>query len=155
MRDWSQMDRRWLVLPVLISVGVAVHGAAPAALARKPSVQALEAAFAQESYPPRTTALLRLFSRTHLVTLQIFRSGPEQGRTRSRDVMRGVAVGRRTWVGTRPADSSFSVRLGKWPSGLHFAPLTAPDGAVAFAPFVLRPQRLGEHRIAVVLPTRT
>ena len=149
------MDRRWLVLPALISVAVAAHGAAPAARARTSSVQALEAAFAQESYPPRATALLRLFSRTHLVTLQIFRSGPEQGRTRSRDVMRGVAVGRRTWVGTRPAGSTFPVRLGRWPSGLYFARLAGPDGVVAFAPFVLRPRRLGEHRIAVVLPTRT
>jgi N,N-dimethylformamidase beta subunit-like, C-terminal len=89
------------------------------------------------------------------VTLQILRSGPEQGRTRSRDVMRGVAVDRRRWVGTRPAGSRFDVRIGNWPSGLYFARLTAPHDIVAFAPLVLRPRRLGEHRVAVVLPTQT
>ena len=45
--------------------------------------------------------------------------------------------------------------IGEWPSGLYFARLTAPGGLVAYAPFVLRPRRIGEHRIAVVLPTQT
>ena len=58
-------------------------------------------------------------------------------------------------VGTRPAGSIFSVPIGNWPSGLYFARLTAAHGDVAFAPFVLCPQHLGEHRVAVVLPTQT
>jgi len=131
-----------------------VDGAAVVAHAG-PSVGPLEAAFARESYLPRSTATLRLYSGTRLATLQIFRSGTEQGRTRARDVMRGVAIGRRTWVGTQLAGSGFSVPLGAWPSGLYFARLTAPDGGLAFAPFVLRPSRLGEHRVAVVMPTQT
>jgi hypothetical protein len=57
-------------------------------------------------------------------------------------------------VGTRPAGSGFAIKLGDWPTGLYFARLTAGH-AVAFAPFVLRPRRLGEHRVAVVLPTQT
>jgi hypothetical protein len=96
-----------------------------------------------------------LFSGTRLVTLQLFHAGTEQGPTRARDLMRGVAVDRRRWVGTRPAGSGFLVRIGDWPSGLYFARLTGPNGAIAFAPFVLRPQRLGEHRVAVVMPTQT
>src|SRR5207247_1326335 len=58
MRHWPQMDRRWLVLAALITVAVVAHGAAPTARART-SAQALEAAFAQESYRPRATGLLR------------------------------------------------------------------------------------------------
>jgi hypothetical protein len=45
--------------------------------------------------------------------------------------------------------------IGDWPSGLYYARLRAADGRVGFAPFVLRPRRLGEHRVAVVLPTLT
>lgn len=135
-----------------MTVALAAHGAAPAAAARS---LPLEAAFPQQSYAPGATARLDLVNGTHLVALQIFRSGPERIGTRARDVMRGIAVDRRRWVGTRPAGSSFALRLGDWPSGLYFARLSDPDGAVAFAPFVLRPRRLGVHRIAVVLPTQT
>ena len=142
------------MLLVLVIVAVAAPGAAPVVQARA-SVHVLEAAFASESYAPRSTALLRLTSGTRLVTLQLFHSGPEQGRTHARDVMRGMAVGRRWWVGTRPAGSVFPVPVGDWPSGLYFAQLTAADGVVAFAPFVLRPRRLGQHHVAVVLPTQT
>lgn len=154
---WCKVwTRRWPrgVLPILILVLVTVDGAAPDARAG-PSTRPLEAAFAGESYPPRSTATLRLFSGTRLATLQIFRAGTEQGRTHARDVMRGVAISPRTWVGTRPAGSSLSVPLGAWPSGLYFARLSARGGGLAFAPFVLRPSRLGERRVAVVLPTQT
>jgi hypothetical protein len=47
------------------------------------------------------------------------------------------------------------VTIGSWPSGVYFAKLTAADGRVGFAPFILRPSRLGEHRVAVVMPTMT
>jgi hypothetical protein len=47
------------------------------------------------------------------------------------------------------------VHVGDWPSGLYFAKLEAPDGRVGFAPFVVHPRALGEHRILVVLPTYT
>ena len=47
------------------------------------------------------------------------------------------------------------VQVGAWPSGLYFARLRAADGRVGFAPFVVRPRRLGVQRIAVVLPTLT
>ena len=47
------------------------------------------------------------------------------------------------------------MRIGDWSSGLYFARLTSADGRVGFAPFVVRPRRLGEHRVAVVLPTLT
>ena len=149
---WGRQLRR--VVPVMLMVMVTADGATPLAQAAV-SGGVLEAAFARESYPPQSTAVLRLYSGTRLVTLQIFRAGTERGRTHARDLMRGVAIDRRRWVGTRPAGSRFLVQIGNWPSGLYFARLTTPDGGVAFAPFVLRPRRLGQHRVAVVLPTQT
>ena len=58
-------------------------------------------------------------------------------------------------IGTATAGRSVPVTIGDWPSGLYFARLTASDGRVGFAPFVLRPTTLGEHRVAVVMPTMT
>jgi hypothetical protein len=79
----------------------------------------------------------------------------EPGKLTARDVMRGVSVGREQVV--RPARSGrvVLVSLGRWPSGLYFATLTAPGGRLGYAPFVLAPARLGEHPLAVVLPTET
>jgi hypothetical protein len=45
--------------------------------------------------------------------------------------------------------------VGRWASGLYFARLTSRDGLVGHAPLVVRSRRLGEHRVAVVLPTQT
>jgi hypothetical protein len=47
------------------------------------------------------------------------------------------------------------VRAGSWPSGLYFVRVTAGDGRVGYAPLVVRPRRLGQRRIAVVLATNT
>jgi hypothetical protein len=43
------------------------------------------------------------------------------------------------------------VHLGPWPSGLYFVRLESADRLSGFAPFVIRPRRLGEHRVAVVM----
>ena len=53
----------------------------------------------------------------------------------------------------RPA--TFSVPVGAWPSGVYFAKLTADDGRIGFAPFVVRPAQLGSTRVAVIIPTNT
>ena len=42
-----------------------------------------------------------------------------------------------------------------WASGLYFLRVTTSDGRVGYAPMVLRPRRLGEHRAAVVMPTNS
>jgi hypothetical protein len=47
------------------------------------------------------------------------------------------------------------VRAGDWPSGLYFVRATAADGRVGYAPFIVRPRRLGTERVAVVLATNT
>jgi hypothetical protein len=128
-----------------------LEGRAPHAQELQPSV---EAAFQAESYAPRTVAKLAFFNRSAGVGLQVFRVGAERARTRKNE-MRGVPVTSRTVIGSPTARSVVEVRIGDWPSGLYFARLDATDGRLGFAPFVVRPRRLGEHRVAVVMPTFT
>jgi hypothetical protein len=45
------------------------------------------------------------------------------------------------------------VPIPKAPSGLYFAKLTGAGHRIGYAPFILRPRRLGRNRVAVVLPT--
>jgi hypothetical protein len=125
---------------------------AAAALAAPSQPRPIAAAFTARSYRPGDTARLSLWTGPLEATLQLFRAGPEGVRTRANDMMNGVAVSRPVRVRlARPLD----VLIGTWPSGLYFARLNAPGGRVGYAPFVLRPGRLGASRIAVVLPTNT
>src|SRR5206468_3858876 len=60
------------------------------------------------------------------------------------------------WSAHRDAPAPIRVvRPGDWPSGLYFLRVTADDGRVGYAPVVVRPRTLGQHRVAVVLATRT
>ena len=129
-----------------------LDGRVPTQVENAPSV---EAAFGNESYAPGSEARLVVFSPTGGLVLQLFHVGPEAVHTRGNNEMQGVPVTRRTWIGRSRAGRSLRIRIGDWPSGLYFARLTDADGLVGFAPFVLRPRRLGEHRVAVVLPTMT
>ena len=115
----------------------------------------IEAAFVRESYRPGETAELRLFGDVRRLTIRVFHSGPEGIRTLHNDVMHGVPVGPQRFVATARRGSAVRVRVGDWPSGLYFARLTAQRGRMGFAPFVVAPRRLGEHRVAVVMPTNT
>ncbi len=111
----------------------------------------LEAAFSRESYAPGERAVLRLWGAPTRITVQVFRTGPERTRTRGNHEMNGIAVTAQTVThGSR----ALTFRTGDWPTGMYFARVSAAD-SLAFAPFVVRPRRVGEHRVAVVLPTLT
>lgn len=144
---------------VMVTVALAVSAAtasAPATVTplRRDVAPAVEAAFLQESYAPGDTAKLVIFNRARELRLQIFRSGPERVPTRSDGTMNGVPLTRERAIGA--SDRGFvEVRVGRWLSGLYFARLRAKGDRVGFAPFVVRPRRLGRHRVAVVLPTLT
>ena len=125
-----------------------------AASARQQEPDAIEAAFPLESYRPGATANLRVYTPSRGVTIRIFRVGPERQLTIGNKEMEGVPMNAPRRFAVLHNGSTIAVELGKWPSGLYFARLTAP-GRVGFAPFIVRPSRLGEHRVAVVLPTRT
>jgi hypothetical protein len=128
------------------------EGRAPTRLELAPSV---EAAFTKESYPARTSARLVVHNQARGLRMQIFRVGREHVRTRGRNEMRGVPVTEAKRIGSSRGRRVVTVSVGDWPNGLYFARLEARDRRVGFAPFFVRPSRLGEHRVAVVLPTLT
>jgi hypothetical protein len=122
-------------------------------------VLGVDAAFSRESYAPGEQAELRVETDAPSLELQLFRSGPEDAPVYSDITMSGVPVTEAAaidWTGKRGSAATIPVGIGDWASGVYFARLTAPDGRVGFAPFVLRPSELGEaERVAVVLPTNT
>lgn len=121
-------------------------------------VQSVDATFAHASYAAGDTAVLQVSSDAPSLQVQLFRSGPELGDTPADNILRGIAVGGATthdWRTSRNAPGSVTLRLGDLPSGVYFAQLTASDGRIGYAPFVVRPSRLGGHRVAVVMPTNT
>jgi hypothetical protein len=122
--------------------------------ARK-AIPSIEAAFRQESYAPGSTASLLVHNRASRLTLQVFHVGPERTSTIGDTTMNGVPVTRKRVVGQSAGRRLLQVRVAGWPSGLYFARLVADDGRVGFAPFVVRPPSVGQHRVAVVLPTLT
>jgi len=121
----------------------------------KTATQSIEAAFRRESYAPGSTASLVVYTRARQLTLQVFRVGPERTSTIGNITTNGVPVSTKRAVGSSTGHRVARVWVGEWPSGLYFARLVAVDGRVGFAPFVVRPERMGQQRIAVVLPTLT
>jgi N,N-dimethylformamidase beta subunit-like protein len=114
----------------------------------------LTAYFERESYAPGASALLVVTDTARGITLRMFRAGGENRPTLPRDVMLGTPVDRPVAIGSVHGRRVVSVRIGDWPSGVYFARLVSGK-RVGYATFVLRPARLGEHRIAVVIPTQT
>ena len=125
-----------------------------AAASPSPSSQqtVVEAAFTQDSYVPGSVALLRVWGAERITAVKVFHSGPERTRTMRNDLMNGAPV-------TAPVgaerNGKIHIGIGRWPSGLYFARVTAAAGRIAFAPFVVRPPRLGLVRVAIVMPTFT
>ena len=115
---------------------------------------AIEAAFPREGYRPETTATLRLWTSARDVSLQIFRVGPERTPTIGNDQMQGVPMAAPRRLRAVRSGSRVQVRIGDWPTGLYFVKLTTDENR-GYATFFVRPRRLGENRVAVVLPTRT
>ena len=114
----------------------------------------IEAAFVHESYHSGSVARLVIFSRSARdVSLQLFHAGTEDTAIVPRDEMYGAAASRRRHLGKVRGGQSVFVPIPDSPSGLYFARLKGAGHRIGYAPFVLRPRRLGESRVAVVLPT--
>ncbi len=121
-------------------------------------VLGVEAAFGRDSYRPGELAHMRVSADAESLTMQVFRAGPERVTTRGNEEMQGVAVTeprRYDWTPRRNATQTIGVEVGSWATGVYFAKLITGDGRAGFAPFIVRPARLGAHRVAVVLPTNT
>jgi hypothetical protein len=119
---------------------------------KKPKVTAY---FRRESYGPGDAARLVVTDHAARVDVQIMRAGGEDEPTVPNDVMLGTPVTGTVAGGAVSGHRVFTIRIGSWPSGVYFAQLTGAGGRVGYAPFVLRPARLGTHRVAVVMPTET
>lgn len=155
-----------LVLLAALCAGSACPGAragpesareGPLPASRWPTVQA---AFDSESYRPNTAATLRFFDSARGVSVRVYEVAAGADNVGDRplvrsDAMRGMPVGVVQHIASVHPASRIRIRIGNWPSGLYFAMVRAPAGRVGYAPFVLAPARLGEHRIAVVMPTQT
>jgi hypothetical protein len=112
--------------------------------------------FPRESYRIGDVAHLEVDDTASDLRVQVFRAATSMKRIAANDVMTGSPAGPRLEVGAVSRRLSVAIRLGAdWPSGVYYAQLTAPGDRVGYAPFVLRPRRLGAHRVAAVIPTQT
>jgi hypothetical protein len=114
----------------------------------------LTAYVTRESYRPGDSAQLIISDTAPAVTIQVYRAGTEDIATVPNDVMLGSPVSSAERIGAVHGRRSVDVEIGSWPSGVYFVRLSSGD-RIGYAPFVLAPRRLGEHRIAVVMPTET
>ena len=121
-------------------------------------VQGVDAATGRAGYAQGEEAHIAVATDAPSLRLDILHMDASSSLTVRNDSVVGTRVGQsrvvdRSGQSNRPHNVSF--RVGEWPSGVYFARLTAPDGRTGFAPFVVRPRRLGGARVAVVLPTNT
>jgi hypothetical protein len=118
----------------------------------------VDAGFSQESYVATSTARLAIETDAAGLTLQTFRAGPEDIGTFSDSIMNGVPVSNAVTIpwSARHRRATLNYAVGPWPTGVYFVKLTANDGRIGYAPFVVRPTVFGEaSRVAVVIPTNT
>jgi hypothetical protein len=125
-------------------------------------VLGIDAGFTRPSYRPGARATLAVSTDARLFTLRFFRAGPESGPSLysdyRNDELHGVPAGREVtldWTHHRSRRGVLELRVPSGPSGLYFARLESRDGREGYAPFVLRPTTLGQHRAAVIFPTNT
>ena len=118
----------------------------------------VDAGFTAESYVASSAARLAIETDATSLTLQTFRAGGEDTRTHSDTLMNGIPVDQPVTIEwkARHRRATLNRALGPWPTGVYFVKLTANDGRIGYAPFVIRPTTLGERsRVAVVMPTNT
>jgi hypothetical protein len=121
-------------------------------------IQGVDVALPRASYAPGEPADLLISTDAGGLRVQVFHYGGS-ARPAERDLRtNGIAVTppvRVEWPHRNAPGRLRLLRAGAWASGLYFARLQADDGRTGYAPFILRPRRLGEQRVAVVLATNT
>lgn len=123
-------------------------GNASSGLPTRPPNDAVQAAFTKRSYAPGASATLRLRGSARNLTVRIYRAG-----SGGDGPLQGAAVSASRTI-LRPAGST-PIVIGDWPSGFYYARVDTAGRGTWYAPFVLRPARLGTQRVAIVLPTNT
>ena len=122
-------------------------------------VQGIQAGFLARSYRVGGAATVGVATDSRRVRLQLF-SLANLPRPTVRDLRTGgVAVGpavRFDWQRRGSATRYVQINhAGVAASGLYFLRVTTGDGRVGYAPLILRPRKLGEHKVAVVFSTNT
>lgn len=122
-------------------------------------VQGVDAGFFEPSFKPGDDAAVQVATDAKTLTFQVFAYGGGRFPT-VRDLRTSgqamTPAARVDWSSYRDAPATIHlVRPGEWPSGLYFLRISAGDGRVGYAPFILRPRALGTQRVAVVLATYT
>jgi hypothetical protein len=116
----------------------------------------IEASLPQRSYPQGGPATVSISTDSPSIRLQVFAYAGSGARDPNTNAVAITPTVRLDWRKNRNAPHLVQVGgSANWVSGLYFLRATTKDGHVAYAPLILRPRRLGEHRIAVVLPTNT
>jgi hypothetical protein len=120
-------------------------------------VMGVDAGFVQPNYGADQRATINIETDASSLELQFFRVGPETDTGHSEMKMYGVPVSDPISIGWRWKSKLHKIwlRIGPWKTGVYFVRLTADDGRVGYAPFVIRPTPIGQARIAVVLPAYT
>jgi len=127
---------------------------------RAPVVRVLgiEATCLKRSYAPGEVITLSVLADTPQLELQTLHCGAEAEYTERSDEMTGEPAGpllTLPWAANSSAPRELRLMAGDWPTGVYTVRFTSPDGRAGFAPFVLRPSRLGTSRQAVVVATNT
>jgi hypothetical protein len=141
-----------------------VYGFEPPGSHARPSgavvrVQGVQVGFLRRSYPAGGQATAVISTDARSVRLQLFSLAGDLHPTISDLRTGGTPIApavRLDWRLHRSTPHPVQIgRLGGFPSGLYFLRVTADDGRIGYAPLILRPRRLGEHKVAVVLATNT
>jgi hypothetical protein len=122
-------------------------------------VQAVDAAAGRAAYHPGDIARLAVSTDARGLKVDVLQITGAAPTTRRNDKVQGTPMGPAfhvRWPGRGDRPHALAVPLGAWPSGVYFVRLRADDGRIGYAPFVLRPHRLGATtRVAIVMPTYT
>jgi hypothetical protein len=162
----STPDRTYLVRLVVTGPkgGRRVYGYEPPRRNRLTSglvvrVQGIRAGFPARSYPVGGAATVAISTDAKRVRLQLF-SFANLPKPTVHDLRTGgVAVApavQLAWPTRGSAVHHVQISAaGVAQSGLYFLRVNSADGRVGYAPLILRPRTLGEHKVAVVLSTNT
>jgi hypothetical protein len=121
-------------------------------------VQGVDAAIGRAAYRPGDSVRLAVSTDARRLRVDVLEITGAAPTTRRNDKVQGTPVGPSfdiVWPGRGDRPHALEVPLGAWSSGVYFVRLSADDGRIGYAPFVLRPRHLGRARVAVVIPTNT
>ena len=123
---------------------------------RRPAFErmpAVAATFLAQSYAPGAEAELVLWKPQRSFTVQFFRVDATTHGW-SNTTMQGTAVSPVYPFGATSSHRPIDLPIGDWPTGLYYAQLST-GRLTGYAIFVVRPRRLGQHRVLVVMPSYT